>query len=88
MKCHLDSPEVRGSKIMAFLVVLFSLRAVACSENTGQKEGENEGNRQQELAKQILPDQGQRAVNARHLPRELLGAAISRSTSLFLTAEV
>lgn len=31
MKCHLDSPRVRGSKKIAFLVMLFSLRAVARS---------------------------------------------------------
>lgn len=66
----------------------FSLRAVPCFDNAGQRKGKNEGNRRRELAKQILPDQGQRAVNAHQLPGELLGAATSRRTLLFLTPEV
>lgn len=88
MKCCLDSSEVGGSRNRAFLVLLFSFRTVAHFDNVGQKEGKNEGNHQQELAKQILLDQGQRAVSAHHLPRELLGASMGRRTLLFLTPEV
>lgn len=52
--------------------------------------------RQQELAKQMLPDPGQWAVNAGHLPGDLPGgfrlpwkhAAMSRKTLLFSTPGV
>jgi len=69
------------------LSLWWCFRTVSSFDNAGQKKCKNEGDHGQELAKQILPDQSQRAVNAHHLPGELPGAAMSR-TSLFLTPEV